>query len=204
MNLVSPYKNIKQYYRISLEPFLLNSDIQLNLKMELIKKVGKKCNKHGYIDEVYRILSYSDGMIPPEYMNGCVVYNITYHCKMCYPIENTIIIGLIKVINQELIIAKNGPISIFIPKENIDSSWESVDGYKKNKRKLIIDDYVKIQIVNKKINENDTQIRAIGVLIDYTTLEEVEKYFGSKIVKNTSDIETTSDVIETIDSNFII
>jgi DNA-directed RNA polymerase subunit E'/Rpb7 len=212
MNLVSPYRNIKQYTRISIEPYHMNSDIILNIKIILKKKKEKKCNKNGFIDEVYRILEYSDGMMPPENLNGCVIYNITYHCKICIPVENTIIIGQVKVINQELIIANNGPIMIFIPKENVDSNyWDIIDGYKNknNDKKLVTEDYVKIQITDKRINQNDNQIKSIGKLIEFASVDEVTKYFGSKINKyNDPDVSglQDSDTIENNDteSNFII
>jgi len=212
MNLVSPYRNIKQHTRISIEPYHMNSDIILNIKLILKKKKEKKCNKNGFIDEVYRILEYSDGMMPPENLNGCIIYNITYHCKICIPVENTLIIGQIKVINQELIIAMNGPIMIFIPKENVDSNyWDIVDGYnnKKSNKKLMTENYVKIQITDKRINQNDNQIKSIGKLIDFASPEEVTKYFGSKIIKNNeidSDLVQESDTIENsgTESNFII
>jgi DNA-directed RNA polymerase subunit E'/Rpb7 len=212
LKLVSPYRNIKQYTRISIEPFNMNSDIKNNMKIILKKKIEKKCNKNGFVDEVYRILEYSDGIMPPENLNGSVIYNVTYHCKICIPVENTVIIGQIRVINQELIIAANGPIMFFIPKENIDTNnWDIPDGYlnKLNKKKLQRDDFVKIQIIDKRINQNDSQIKSIGKLIDFATSEEVEKYFGSKIVseKNTEDVKmnqqesTNTDETET---NYII
>ena len=205
MKLVSPYRNIKQYTRISVEPYNMNSDIKNNMKIILKKKVEKKCNKNGFIDEVYRILEYSDGIMPPENLNGSAIYNITYHCKVCIPIENTMIIGQIRVINQELIIAVNGPIMFFIPKENIDTNtWDIPDGYfnKLSNRKLNREDFVKIQIVDKRINQNDSQIKSIGKLIDFATTEEVDKYFGSKIVservidgvKVTQTIEESSQI----------
>jgi DNA-directed RNA polymerase subunit E'/Rpb7 len=210
--LVSPYRNIKQYTRISIEPFNMNSDIKNNMKIILKKKIEKKCNKNGFVDEVYRILEYSDGIMPPENLNGSVIYNVTYHCKICIPVENTIIIGQIRVINQELIIAANGPIMFFIPKENIDTNnWDIPEGYlnKLNKKKLQRDDFVKIQIMDKRINQNDSQIKSIGKLIDFASSEDVEKYFGSKIIseKTTEDIKvnqqnsTNTDEIET---NYII
>jgi DNA-directed RNA polymerase subunit E'/Rpb7 len=212
--LVSPYRNIKQYTRISIEPFNMNSDIKNNMKIILKKKVEKKCNKNGFVDEVYRILEYSDGIMPPENLNGSVIYNITYHCKICIPVENTIIICQIKVINQELVIAVNGPIMFFIPKENIDTNiWDIPDGYlnKLKKKKLQRDDYVKVQIVDKRINQNDSQIKSIGKLIDFASSEDVEKYFGSKIVseKNIEDVKTSqlestnTEDLET-ESNYII
>ena len=211
MNLVSPYRNLNQTTRISIEPYHMNSDIILNLKLKIKEKIEKKCNVNGYIVEVYRILEYSDGIMPPENLNGCAIYNITYHCKICIPIENTLIIGQVKVINQELIIANNGPIWIFIPKENIDSNyWEIIDGYKNknNNNKLVTEDYVKIQITHKRNNKNDNQINTIGKLVDYATEDEIKNFFGSKINKQNDPEQSIQDVdtIENNDteSNFII
>ena len=198
----------------------MNSDIRNNMKNILKKKVEKKCNKNGYIDEVYRILEYSDGFMPPENLTGSAIYNIKYHCKICIPVENSIIIGLVKVINQELIIATNGCIMIFIPKENIDSNiWDISENFsnKSTKVKLSINNYIKIQIVDKRINQNDTQIKAIGILLDIPTDSDVEKYYGVKVIvadKNVkqNDIKSNdkyNDNIEDEDendvkSNFII
>jgi len=196
MKLVSPYRNIKQYTRISVEAYHMNSDIRNNMKIILKKKVEKTCNKNGFVDEVFKILEYSDGIMPPENLNGSAIYNITYHCKICIPIENTIIIGQVKVINQELVVSINGPIMIFIPKENVDTNiWDIPDGYmhKIKKKKLISGDYIKIQIIDKRINQNDSQIKSIGKLIDFATIEEIDKYFGSKIIseKNVDSIKGT-------------
>jgi DNA-directed RNA polymerase subunit E'/Rpb7 len=159
-------------------------------------------------------------MMPPENLNGSVIYNITYHCKICIPVENTLIIGQIKVINQELIIAINGPIMIFIPKENVDSNyWDIIDGYKNknNNIKIAIEDYVKVQITDKRINQNDNQIKSIGKLNDFASPEEVNKFFGSKVIKSIeTDLEGAaqesyapiqeSDTLENsnTESNFII
>jgi len=197
MTIVNPYRNLKQYTRISVEPYYMNSDIKNNMKIILKKKIEKKCNKNGFVDEVYRIIEYSDGMMPTEHLNGAAIYNISYHCKLCLPVENTIILGQVRVINQELVVSINGPIMFFIPKENVDTNiWDIPDGYmnKLKLRKLTTGDYVKIQIVDKRINQNDTQIKAIGKLLDFATLDEVDKYFGSKIIseKNIDDVQNTS------------
>ncbi len=218
MKVVSPYRNIKQYTRISIESYHMNSDIKNNMKIVLKKKVEKKCNKNGFVDEVYKILEYSDGIMPPENLNGAAVYNITYHCKLCIPVENTIIIGQVKVINQELVVAINGPILIFIPKDNVDTNvWDIPDGYmnKRTKKKLESGNYVKIQIVNKRINQNDKQIKTLGKLLDFATQDEVDKYFGSKIIseKIIDDVKVSQEPesIESVnvdeaglESNFII
>lgn len=221
MKLVSPYRNIKQHTRISVDPYHMNSDIRNNMKIILKKKIEKKCNKNGFVDEVYRILEYSDGMMPPENLNGAAIYNITYHCKLCIPVENTIIIGQVRVINQELVVAVNGPIMLFIPKDNVDTNiWDIPDGYlnKIKKKKLATGDYIKIQIIDKRINQNDSQIKAIGRLLEFATSEEVDKYYGSKIVsekvidevkitqplEEAEQIETVNADEPDVESNFII
>lgn len=184
---VNPYRLINQKTRISIEPFHMNSDIENNMKNILKEKVEKKCNEYGYVDTVYRIIKYSECIMPPENLNGCAISFVTYHCKLCIPIENTIIIGIIKVISQELIVATNGPLMIFIPKENIDTNiWGISDNYinKKTKNKLLIDDYIKIQIMAKRINQNDIQIKIIGYLINLASQEEVDTYYGSQIATN--------------------
>jgi len=207
MKLVSPYRNIKQYTRIAIQPYHMNSDIKNNMKIVLKKKIEKRCNNNGFVDEVYKILEYSDGRMPPENLNGGAIYDITYHCKICIPIENTILIGMVRVINQELVVAVNGPIMFFLPKEHIDMNvWDIPDGYmnKNSKKRLLSNDYVKIQIIEKRINRNDSQIKTIGKLLDFATSEEVDKYFGNKIVsERTTELKTeTTEVSE--ESNFII
>lgn len=206
LKIVSPYRNIKQYTRIAIEPYHMNSDIKNNMKIILKNKVEKKCNKSGFIDEVYRILEYSDGMMPPENLNGSAIYNITYHCKICIPVENTVIIGEVKLINQEFIAAINGPIKIFLPKEHVDTNiWEIPDNYmnKLNNKKLSVGDFVKIQILNKRINMNDENIKTVGKMLDFANMEDVEKYFGSKIILNKVEQSDKSDKSE-VESNFIL
>ena len=211
-DIVSPYLNISQYTKVLLKPHQMNSDIKNNLKMNLKDKVEKKCNKNGYIDTVYKIEEYGDGLMPPENLSGAAIYPIVYLCRICMPVENTIIIGQVQVINPVLILAKNGPIYIFIPRDNVDSSVFDVTNefmHSKTKQKLKTNQYVKIHIVNKKINKGDSQINAMGRLLDFASEEEVNKYFGSVIVNNNtlniSEENTESNKEMTAGgSNFII
>ena len=190
MNLSSPYRNIIQNTNISIEPYYMNSDIRNNMKIVLKNIVEKKCNENGYIDEVYRITNYKDGNLISENLSGNAIFNVSYHCKICIPIENTIIIGQVKVINQEVIVCMNGPVMIFITKNNIDSNiWEISEGYlhKEKKDKLSIGQYIKIHIINKNINQGDIQVKAIGILLDYPTTEELNKYYGNIVETDTEN-----------------
>jgi len=191
MSIISPYKNVEQFTRVLIEPHQMNSDIRNHLKFNIKKKVEKKCNRNGYVDEIYRINRYSDGIMIPENLSGTAIYDVSFHCKLCIPIENSIILGQVKVINQELVFAVNGPLRIFIPRDNIDTThWDITDTFtsKQDKNvKLAIGNFVCIQILDKRINKNDTQIKAIGKLLNLATESEVEKYFGSKIIEEQSN-----------------
>ena len=47
--LVSPYIDTEQYSRVSLQSYQMNSDININLKFNLKKKLENRCNKDGYV-----------------------------------------------------------------------------------------------------------------------------------------------------------
>ncbi len=198
MKPISPYKNIIQYTRIMLEPYQINSDIRNQLKINLKKKVEKKCNKNGFVDEVYKIITYGDGIMQPENLSGNVLYNIKYHCRLCLPIENSIIIGQVKLINIDLVVVINGPILTFITRDKIDNTiWDISDKYKnKNKQnqQLKVGDYVLVQIVNKRINSGDIQMKTIGRLLDFASDDQINEYFE----------KSKEEMISVDTSNFII
>lgn len=203
--LVSPYKNTTQFTKIQIKPYMMNSDIQNVMKLVLRKKVEKRCNKFGFVDEVYKIENFEEEELKPENLSGCANYNITYHCRLCLPIENSLIIAQVKAINQELILAVNGPIMIFIPKDNVDDNvWDVTDKFlhRKEKSNLKANDFIKIVVINKRINQGDHQIKVIGKLLEFASENEIEKYYGSIIVKEEVTPNENSDNED--ESNFII
>ena len=119
MSLISPYIDTFQYTRIKLEPHYFNSDLESNLLHILRQKESKKCNKNGFIDEIYQIESYKGGYISPENLSGSAMFDIKYNCRICYPTIRSTIIVQVKTINQELVVGTNGPIFIFIPKKKL-------------------------------------------------------------------------------------
>lgn len=204
--LVSPYKNTTQFTKIQIKPHQMNSDIQNIMKLVLRKKVEKRCNKNGFIDEVYRIENFDEDDLRAENLSGSANFYVSYHCRLCLPIEESIIIAQVKAINQELILAVNGPIMIFIPKDNIDAKvWDVSDKFlnKKEKTNLKLNNYIKVEIVNKRINQGDHQIKVIGKLLNFASDDEVNEYFGSIIVNEEQPvISEESDNEE--ENNFII
>ena len=202
--LVSPYKDVTQYTKIQIKPHMMNSDIKNIMKLVLRKKVEKRCNKNGFIDEVHRIETFEAEDMRPENLSGAVNFDISYHCRLCIPIENSLIIAQVKAINQELILAQNGPVMIFIPKDNIDQNvWDVTDKFMhmKNKINLKVNNYIKVEVMNKRINQGDHQIKIIGQLVNLASEDEINNYYGSII---TPDLEQDEEVNEQEESNFII
>ena len=204
--LVSPYKNTTQFTKIQIKPHQMNSDIQNIMKLVLRKKVEKRCNKNGFIDEVYRIENFDEDDLRAENLSGCANFYVSYHCRLCLPIEESIIIAQVKAINQELILAINGPIMIFIPKDNIDTKvWDISDKFLnlKQKSNLRLNNYIKVEIVNKRINQGDHQIKVIGRLLNFASDDEVNEYYGSIITDEIVEDTVVSDK-EDEENNFII
>jgi hypothetical protein len=77
--------------------------------------------------------------------------------------------------------------------------WDIHDGYmnKNTKNKLIATNLVKVLIVDKRINNNDVKINAMGKLLDFPTPEEVEKYYNviNKNVNEEESLEQKSNYI---------
>ena len=196
--LVSPYKNIIQYSKIQVKPNQMNSDIKNILKMNLRKKVEKKCNKNGFIDEVYKIEESEAMDMEPENLSGASNFMVTFHCRICIPVQNTQLVVQIKNLNQVLILAVNGPIMIFIPKDNIDlETWDVYDNFMHKKRKevLKVNSFVKVEVLATRINQLDYQIKVIGRLIDFATESEIKNYFGG-VVEDKPEIEEAEEVKE--------
>lgn len=190
MNLNKPYYDIEQEENVLLKPQQMNSDILLNLKVNTKEKIEGKCNKYGYIDKVYKILEYNDGLLESENLSGGAIYRVKYHCRIYTPLENTSIIGEIILLNPELIIVINGPIRIFIPRESINSENFDINRnfmVKKDKSSLELNQRVIVCIKDKKINPGDKNIKCIGYLLDIATEKQIKDYYDESLEESTSN-----------------
>ena len=196
--LTYPFYTTSQFSKVIINPSQMNSNIKINMKENLVSKLEKKCNKNGYINKIFKVEEYKGGNIEPENFSGAAIYNVKFLCEICLPVENTYIIGQIKLINQVLIMAENGPIKLFVRKGNTGISEDNFiiqDNnliYKNNNKIVGTDDYVKIFIKGKKINLGDEQIMVSGIITDITTPDEQNKYFyrNEQNISNESNYET--------------
>jgi DNA-directed RNA polymerase subunit E'/Rpb7 len=188
--LVNPYKNTIFYTRIKLLPYQMNNELYINLKNNLMKKVEKRCNKYGYINKIYKILSYSDGTINAEDFSGGAVFNIKYSANTCIPIENTKIVVKIEKMNNMAILAKNGPIKVVLKYDKISDKFKVIQGViLYNNKQIKVGDYLIINILAKRFYNKDNFISVYGFIDDIPTNEDIKNLYEP----NQDDIETINE-----------
>jgi DNA-directed RNA polymerase subunit E'/Rpb7 len=176
--IVNPYKNTIFYTRVKLLPYQMNNELYINIKNNLKKKVEKKCNKYGYINQVIKVLSYTDGTINPEDFTGSAVFDIKYSANVCKPIENTKIIVKIEKMNNMAILAKNGPIKVVLKYDKVSNKFKTVQGtLLYGNEQVKIGDYLIISVLAKRFYNKDIFISVYGFIDDVPTEQEVKDNF---------------------------
>jgi DNA-directed RNA polymerase subunit E'/Rpb7 len=200
-DLVNPYKNTIFYTRVKLLPYQMNNELYINLKNNLKKKVEKKCNKYGYINKVYKILSYSDGTINPEDFNASAVFDIKYSASSCIPVENTKIVVKIEKMNNMAILAKNGPIKVVLKYDKISPKFKVVQGtilYNNNQIKA--GDYLTISILAKRFYNKDIFISVYGYIDDVPTEKQISDNYEPNI-EDTELVDESNKFVEYVTFN---
>jgi DNA-directed RNA polymerase subunit E'/Rpb7 len=181
--MISPFKNTYLYTTISLHPSQLNNDIYVNLKQNVIKKLEKKCYKnYGYVNKVYDINEYSNGMIVPEDPDAAPLFNVKVSCNLCNPVKNTQIICKFRQSSEVIISLSLDPIHIIVTPERINSEKFHLDLIDHKIRRLdnsplTTGDYVKSTILAPNYIDKDVRIMALGTLDDVATDDEVKQFY---------------------------
>lgn len=201
--LVNPFKQIDSVSIVKLYPPQMNSDYYVNLKRNLEKKIIGRCNNDGMFTEVLKLVEYTENQINPESFSGDAEYKVRYTATICVPIEGTAtILKVEKILSQYddfLISATNGYIMCALPLSANKGIVHMDKGqiiFTDRNKPLVKGDYIKVSIVNKRIEANDRRIGIIGNLIDIATPEEVKLFYSSK--QETIDKEFKEDIDENI------
>ena len=160
------YNTLQLTDRIILNASNLNN-IERLIKNKLQKKIGNKCIKDGYVlSNSIQILKRSIGKINTAFFDGSISYNIQYSAKICNPKEGSFIIVDYVDHNKMGILAKknNTPLNIVIPKQ----LHKNKELFKQIDEQLSQDKSIKlkIQIIGKRFEKDDTEIFVIGKLIN--------------------------------------
>jgi len=161
----------------------MDNNLYANLKQNLKNKFEGKCNKHGYIILLYKILEYAPDLLDPNDFSASAIYNVKFSCRICSPIVNTQIICYIAKITKQLILAINGPIMIIIHNRKINTQHFALDNndnlqYIKDEKKTFVktNDFIKINIIAVRSNKNDNKLQVYGYLDDIASDKEKESF----------------------------
>ena len=202
--------NMKLHNLVILLPKQLNNDLYLNLKYNLKRKVEKKCISAGYIYKVLSIEDYSNGYMIPEDLNGNIIFKIIYIASVCNPIVGNQMICKIDKFIKNVILCKNGAVTIIITTNNINVSLFKINNqgaliYTVTDTKLTTNNYLKITIKSKRSYTGDNVIGIIGFIDDIATNDEINEYmYVPDEHDNDISIEDNDENIEITEDNFDI
>lgn len=165
-----PYIDTILHSKVDLSPNELNDDLYLSLKRKLMRQNQKRNNRYGFIDNIYKIISYTQGSVNVSNTEHPITFNVEYEAKLYNPQVNDVIVAKINFIIENMINCKNGPIDIYINISSyinkdifiIDNNGDIV--IKKTKEKLKENDNIQVKIVYKEFFKGKDEIRIYGYL----------------------------------------
>lgn len=191
-----PYINTVLDATVSIKPNQMNNRIYKNIKDNLIAQLEKKCHRdYGFITKIYEVTKRSDAYIIPENPTASANINVSFTCRLCHPLRNKQIICKIEKLNNMLINAQNGPITVIITMNSLNQAV-FFHNIKENKLmaktggktiEVTQGTFVKVTITSKQFNDQDTVILATGEMNDVVTDdEEIKKaYMDEYLSENT-------------------
>jgi len=183
--MYSPYIDTVLYTTVLLPPNMLDNKIYLNLKNNLENKILNKCYKnYGFVNDIYEILKYNDGVIEAENLAGSVLFDVSFSCRLCMPLIRKKIICQVERVNKILITAKNGPVLVIITNERINDKIFFIDNnnsirYRKDGASHILKptEFVKLEIQSRTFDDGGDKIKTIGYLDDMASEDEIKEYY---------------------------
>ena len=137
----------------------IGKNLKDTLKIIIVNEIQGKCISEGYIKEdSITIISYSNGVVDGYIIN----FNVVFECLVCNPVEGMIITCIAKNITKAGIRAQlseeNNPLVIFIAR---DHNYMS-----KNFSSIEDNQIIKIRVIGKRFELNDTYISIIAELYE--------------------------------------
>jgi len=149
---------------VSIKPNFINNRINESIINILNRTIGGKCSSEGYIKRgSINIIKKSLGQMNLGDTSSSIIYNVTFLCDVCNPIEGNIYKCKVENKNKMGIHAFSSqsgviPFYVLIP---IDYIGEQYDINSINE-----DDTIFIKVVGKIFKHNDSIIKIIGEIVD--------------------------------------
>lgn len=151
------YFNCVLNKKIVIQPKFLNENLDEYIYQYLKKNVEGKCLHEGYVKhDSIKIIKKSIGSISGNRFTGDITYNIIFTADLCNPVIGNIIECKVKFINKLGILANNDPIKVIVGKQFHINDNEM--------NKINENDIIKVQVIAKKFNLNEKEIRVVAKL----------------------------------------
>lgn len=154
--------------RVNLKPNQFKN-LEKNIYENLKNKIEGRNQSCGYVNpDSCVIIKRSNGYFRGNHLTGEITFDINYIAEICYPMKGDIIISNIADINEGGLIAINGPIVMFAPKDYQNN-------YSFFEKGISLGSKIKFQVVDSKSqlydNTIDTIVEILEVLENNTYVE---------------------------------
>ena len=138
-------------------------NIGANIKEYITHRISKqmegKCCIEGYIKpNTINVITYSSGLIS----NSKILFDVTFECLICFPVENMLIKCIVKNITKAGIRAElpetPTPLVVFLARDHHYKNTEYFSSVKEN-------DEINVKIIGQRFELNDVAISVIGEII---------------------------------------
>ena len=137
----------------------IGANIKEYISHKMSQQMEGKCSVEGYIKpNTINIITYSSGLIH----NNKIIFDVTFECLICFPVENMLIKCVVKNITKAGIRAElpetPTPLVAFLERDHHYKNNEYFSTVKEN-------DEINVKIIGQRFELNDTSISVIGEII---------------------------------------
>ena len=148
---------------VSIKPIFMNQKIDDSIINILNRTIGGKCSSEGYIKRgSIEIAKKSLGQLNLGDPNSSIIYNVSFVCDVCNPIESNIYKCIVENKNKMGVVAFSAqlgakPLYVIIPNDYIGEELD-INSIEEN-------DVIYIKVIGKRFKHNDSVIQVIGEII---------------------------------------
>lgn len=169
------------YKRITLEPNMLNTNLEQHIS-ELVKaKYGNKYLQEGYVKkESIEVIKRSMLQQIPNKFNGDMITNVIFKAIVINPVKGNVIVGKISGINKAGFLVNQSPFIINVLIEQHENKALFKD--------LKVGDEVRLVVIATKYNQKNNTIMIIAKLEEEYNNKKMKIKIKSKKSKKEEDI----------------
>lgn len=162
---------------IKISPRELNKNYQATILEKLTEKMEGKCTRHGYVKRgSLELIRVQMGQVEAQTFFGYTTFAVKFRVEVCNPSIGMVVMGKVHSINgygilcmcsyTEAPLGKVDVLHIIIPKQTVTIRSDI------NLAHIKVGDAVNIEILGKKYELNDSNMKAVGKVVKWTAQKE--------------------------------